>query len=211
MNRKDTFVRAMNSFIERNGENLSSQDIEPLVMNLAYLEVLKAQKTNVTIDPIKVLEDYSNTANELIPNLNFQPGIIINGYLATIAWDGLWIFLQEYFITKLGWTIDSEAIDYERFDSSSHTREEMGRFISKSEIKRKVELMFKDDKKTVVVRISESLSDKVAILESEFGNRKVYRGTDPDYRFTIVYDSFGSIEEFILDLLPKSLRITYHE
>ncbi len=211
MNRRDMFIRAMNAYIQRNGENLTKQDIEPVVMNLAYLEVLQAQKSGQYINSFEVLVDYSNAANELIPQLNFQPEVVHFGYQATLQWDGLLVFLQNFFSSKLGWSIDVDEVASERFDSSSHTREEFGRFVSKSDVKRKVELMFKDDKRTVVVRISETLTDKKAILESVNGNRKVYRGTDPDYRFTLVYDPFGSVEEFILELLPRSLRITYHE
>jgi hypothetical protein len=211
MNRKEMFIRALNTFIQRHGENLKKQDIEPIVMNLAYLEVLKANKAGQSINVNAVLLDYARAANESFPQLNFQAEVVMFGYQATLQWDGLWEFLQNYFSSTLGWSIDAEELISERFDSSSHTREEFGQFVSKSEVKRKVELMFKDDKKTLVVRISESLSDKKAILESINGNRKVYRGTDPDYRFTIAYDHFGSIEEVILDLLPRSLRITYHE
>jgi hypothetical protein len=211
MNRKDTFIHALNTYIQRNGENLTKQDIEPVVMNLAYLEVLQAKKSGRYVDEFNVLADFSSIANQLFPQLNFQPEAVLFGYQATIQWDGLWEFLQEFFSNKLGWSIDVEEVVSERFDSSSHTREEFGRFVSKSDVKRKVELLFKDDKRTVVVRISESLADKKAILESVNGNRKIYRGTDPDYRFTIVYDDFGTIEEFILDLLPRNLRITYHE
>lgn len=211
MNRKDQFIRTMNVYIQRNGENLTKQDIEPVVMNLAYLEVMQAKNSGQFIDSSKVLADYANAANELIPQLNFQPEMVGPGYHATIAWDGLWEFLQDYFSSKLGWSIDDEEIVSERFNSSSHTREESGEFVSRSDVKRTVEFMFKEDKKTLVVRISETLSDKKAVLESENGNRKIYRGTDPDYRFTIVYDPFGSVEEFVLDLLPRRLRITYHE
>jgi hypothetical protein len=211
MKRKDLFIRAMNEYIERNGERLTSEDIEPIVLNLAYLEVLQARKLGVYIDSWEVLEGYAEAANEMIPNLNFNAELFNPGYPMTIEWDGLWEFLQQYFNSKLGWSIDDEELVTERFDSSSHTREEAGKFVSKSEVKRKVEFMFKNDKKVLVVRISETLSDKKALLESENGNKKVYRGTDPDYRFTIVYDLFGSIEEFILDVLPRKLRITYHE
>jgi hypothetical protein len=212
MNRKDTFIRALNTYIQRNGENLTKQDIEPVVMNLAYLEVLQAKKSGRHVDEFNVLADYSSIANELFPQLNFhQPEAVLFGYQATIQWDGLWEFLQEFFASKLGWSIDIEEVVSERFDSASHTREQYGQFVSKSDIKRKVELLFKDEKRTVVVRISESLSEKKAFLESVNGNRKVYRGTDPDYRFTIVYDDFGTIEEFVLELMPSSLRITYHE
>lgn len=211
MNRKDTFIRALNTYIQRNGENLTKQDIEPVVMNLAYLEVLQAKKSGRHVDEFNVLADYSSIANELFPQLNFQPEAVLFGYQATIQWDGLWEFLQEFFASKLGWSIDIEEVISERFDSASHTREQYGQFVSKSDIKRKVELLFKDEKRTVVVRISESLSEKKAFLESVNGNRKVYRGTDQDYRFTIVYDDFGTIEEFVLELIPSSLRITYHE
>jgi len=211
MNRREMFIRTLNAFVQRHGENLTNQDIEPIVMNLAYLEVLQANRAGQSINAITVLVDYARAANESFPQLNFQAEVVMFGYQATLQWDGLWEFLQNYFSSKLGWSIDVEELVSERFDSSSHTREEFGQFISKSEVKRKVELMFKDDKRTLVVRISESLSDKKAILESTNGNRKVYRGTDPDYRFTIVYDHFGSIEDFVLDLLPRNLRITYHE
>lgn len=211
MNRREIFIESLNKLIQRNGENLPNADIEPLVMNLAYLDVLKARKSGTLVHDYEVLKEYAHTANELIPQLRFNPEALLFGYQATLQWDGLWEFLQNYFISKLAWNIDENDLTVERFDSSSHTREEFGQFVSKSDVNRKVELMFKDDKRTLNVRISESLSDKKAILVSSKENRKVYIGTDPDYKFTIVYDAFGTIEEFILELLPRNLRITYHE
>jgi hypothetical protein len=218
MNRKDTFIRALNTYIQRNGENLTKQDIEPVVMNLAYLEVLQAKKSGRHVDEFNVLADYSSIANELFPQLNFQPEALLFGYQATIQWDGLWEFLQNYFISKLGWNIDENNLLIERFDSSSHTREEFGQFVSKSDVIRKVEIIFSENRKIMLVNIAtpdqgffEGLSEKKAILEFENGHKKVYGGVDPDYKFTIVYDVFGTIEKFILELLPRHLRITYHE
>lgn len=212
MDKKEYFINTLNTYIQRNGDKLTQQDIEPLIMNLAYLEVLKSKKLGQNINEWDTLNGFSEIANQLIPSLNFQPQALLFGYQATIQWDGLWDFLQDYFGKKLGWNIDeNDEVDVERFDSSSHTREENGQFISRSEVKRKIELMFKEDKKSLLVRISESLSDKKANLESKVGNRSIYRGTDPDYRFTIIYDRFDTIEEFVLDVLPRSLRITYHE
>ena len=217
MNRKDTFIRALNTYIQRNGENLTKQDIEPVVMNLAYLEVLQAKKSGRHVDEFNVLADYSSIANELFPQLNFQPEALLFGYQATIQWDGLWEFLQNYFISKLGWNIDENNLLIERFDSSSHTREEFGQFVSKSDVIRKVEIIFSENRKIMLVNIAtpdqgffEGLSEKKAILEFENGHKKVYGGVDPDYKFTIVYDVFGTIEKFILELLPRHLRITYH-
>jgi hypothetical protein len=218
MNRKDTFIRALNTYIQRNGENLTKQDIEPVVMNLAYLEVLQAKKSGRHVDEFNVLADYSSIANELFPQLNFQPEALLFGYQATIQWDGLWEFLQNYFISKLGWNIDENNLLIERFDSSSHTREEFGQFVSKSDVIRNVEIIFSENRKIMLVNIAtpdqgffEGLSEKKAILEFENGHKKVYGGVDPDYKFTIVYDVFGTIEKFILELLPRHLRITYHE
>ena len=147
MNRKDTFIRALNTYIQRNGENLTKQDIEPVVMNLAYLEVLQAKKSGRHVDEFNVLADYSSIANELFPQLNFQPEALLFGYQATIQWDGLWEFLQNYFISKLGWNIDENNLLIERFDSSSHTREEFGQFVSKSDVIRKVEIIFSENRK----------------------------------------------------------------
>jgi hypothetical protein len=212
MDKKEYFINTLNTYIQRNGDKLTQQDIEPLIMNLAYLEVLKSKKLGQNINEWDTLNGFSEIANQFIPSLNFQPQALLFGYQATIQWDGLWDFLQDYFGKKLGWNIDeNDEVDVERFDSSSHTREENGQFISRSEVKRKIELMFKEDKKSLLVRISESLSDKKANLESKVGNRSIYRGTDPDYRFTIIYDRFDTIEEFVLDVLPRSLRIIYHE
>jgi hypothetical protein len=187
-------------------------------MNLAYLEVLQAKKSGRHVDEFNVLADYSSIANELFPQLNFQPEALLFGYQATIQWDGLWEFLQNYFISKLGWNIDENNLLIERFDSSSHTREEFGQFVSKSDVIRKVEIIFSENRKIMLVNIAtpdqgffEGLSEKKAILEFENGHKKVYGGVDPDYKFTIVYDVFGTIEKFILELLPRHLRITYHE
>jgi hypothetical protein len=211
MNRRDIFKRALTAFIDRNGDNLTSSEIEPIAMNLAYLEVSQAKKSGKSINAINVLIEYVQIANETFPLLNFHSESVLFGYQATLHWDGLWEFLQNYFSSKLGWSIDVEDLITERFDSSCHTREEYGQFITKSNTKRKVELMFKEDYNIVIVRISESLSDKKAMLESANGRSKIYRGTDPDYRFTVVYDNFGTIEEFILELIPRSLKIIYHE
>ena len=218
MNRREIFVESLNKLIQRNGENLPNADIEPLVMNLAYLEVLKARKSGTLVNDYEVLKDYAHTANELIPQLRFNPEVLLFGYQATLQWDGLWEFIQNYFSSKLGWNIDENSLTVERFDSSSHTREEFGQFVSKSDVIRKVEIIFSENRKIMVVNIAtpdqgffKGLSEKKAILEIENGHKKVYRGIDPDYKFTIVYDAFGTIEEFILELLPRNLRITYHE
>jgi hypothetical protein len=211
MTRKDRFIQAFNTYIQRNGENLKKQEIEPLIMNLAYLEVIKAKKSGQYIESMKVLVDYSNSANELIPGLNFQPEIVSLGYQATISWDGLWSFLIDYFSSKLGWNIDEKEVVYESFHSSCHSRYESNYLVSKSQVNRRIDFILTEDKCSILVRISESLSDKKAILDGVYGNRKVYKGSDPDYLFTIVYDSFGSIEEFVLEIVPRNLRIIYHE
>ena len=84
MNRKEMFIRALNTFIQRHGENLKKQDIEPIVMNLAYLEVLKANKAGQSINVNAVLLDYARAANESFPQLNFQAEVVMFGYQATL-------------------------------------------------------------------------------------------------------------------------------
>jgi hypothetical protein len=218
MSRREIFIESLNKFIDRNGENLTNSNIEPLVINLAYLEVLNSRKSGSIVNDYEVLKDYANIAKELIPYFSFNTEAVLFGYQATLQWDGIWDFIRNYFRNTLGSNIDEVKLEIERFDSSSHTREQFGQLVSKSEVNRKVEIIFSENKRTILVSIATpelgvlgGLSEKKAILEIENEHNKVYRGIDPDYRFTIVYDRFGTIEEFILDILTRSLRIIYHE
>jgi len=126
MDKKEIFINALNTYISRNGDELTQQDIEPLIMNLAYLDVYNARKNKKSVNEFEVLISYSWVAKQLIPTLDFEAHTYAFGFQATLEWDGLWEFLQDFFQRKLGWNIDeNDEVDVERFDSSSHTREEI--------------------------------------------------------------------------------------
>ena len=59
--------------------------------------------------------------------------------------------------------------------------------------------------------ISYSLSNKEANLTSVKGNSYTYIGTDPDFMFEFVLDSFNNIESFKLTRTDRNLRIEYME
>jgi hypothetical protein len=59
--------------------------------------------------------------------------------------------------------------------------------------------------------ISETLSNKEANLTSVKGEKYIYVGTDPDFGFEFILDSYGNIEIFSLTRTDRNLRIDYLE
>lgn len=208
---KNVIIRNLNILIQRSGENnVNQEQFQALVLNLAYLHVMKQRRKGIAVNQIEVLKEYADSACELIPE---TPNLMmtLGGYMATLQWDGLWDFLREYFLDKLGIAIDNVSMIGESFNSSFHRRYENGHLTSEDYADRIVSIQFSDDKKECLLRISPTLSDKKAYLYSIEERQHIYNGTDPDYKFIIYYDRFGSIERFSLVRTDRDLRIDYYE
>ena len=217
MNRADEISRLYAIYAKRlNRPKLNADEFQPLVLNIAYLEIAKAKKNHLLYDTRKLFIEYTKAALEVIPEYENEVNdprysAMYLGFSATAEWDGLWNFLREYFESKLGIRIDDEQRNTLRFDSSKHNRYENGKLVTSSVADRKVVISLSQDMKNAQFSISESLSNKEANLISINENKYIYIGTDPDFMFEFVLDSHGNIEIFSLTRTDRNLKIDYLE
>ncbi len=204
-------------YAERLGKiKLNVEEFQPLVLNIAYLEIAEAKKNNIPYDTRKLIIEYTQAAIETIPEYAQEVNdpayaAMYYSFNATAEWDGLWNFLRDYFESKLGIKIDNETRKIIRYDSTIHNRYENGNLVTTSEALRKVQINLSQNLKNAQFSISESLSNKEANLISVKGNKYIYVGTDPDFMFEFVLDSFGNVELFSLIRTDKNLRLDYLE
>jgi len=217
MNKVEEISRMYTLYTKRlNRNKLSLEEFHPLVMNIAYLEIAKAQKNNLNYDTEKIYFEYMQSALEAIPEFDKvvndpRYSMLYLGFAATAEWDGLWNFLSEYFESNLGIKIGAESMKTLRFDSSIHNRYENGMHVSSGESIRKVIIVVSPDMKNAQFSISESLSNKEGNLFSVSENNYIYIGTDPDFKFEFVLDNYGNVEIFNLIRKDLNLRIEYLE
>jgi hypothetical protein len=217
MSRSKKISELYRVYAKRLGKNkLNAEEFQPMVLNMAYLEIAQAKKNGMSYDTKKLFIEYTQAAIEAIPEYAKEVNdprysTMYVGFAATAEWDGLWNFLRDYFESKLGVKIDNESRKIIRFDSSVHNRYENGNLVTTSEALRKVEINLSQDLKNAQFSISESLSNKEGNLISVKGNKYIYVGTDPDFMFEFVLDSFGNIELFSLTRTDRNLRIDYLE
>jgi hypothetical protein len=217
MNKADEISRLYAIYAKRlNQTKLNVEEFQPLVLNIAYLEIAKAKKNHLPYDTRKLFNEYTQAALEVIPEYENEVNdprysTLYFGFAATAEWDGLWNFLREYFESKLGVSIDNEVRKTLRYDSSIHNRYENDKLVSSSEAVRKVVISLSQDMNNAQFSISESLSNKEGNLLSVKGNNYIYMGTDPDYRFEFVLDFYGNIEMFAIIRTDRNLRIDYLE
>jgi hypothetical protein len=195
---------------------LSKEEFQPLVLNMAYLEIAQAKRNDLSYDTREVFIKYTKAALLAIPDYqeavnNPKYSSMYLGFAQTVEWDGLWNFLREYFESKLGIKIDNEERKIFRYDSSTHKRYEEGNLVGTWEALRKVVINLSPDMKNGQFSISESLSNKEAHLISIDGNKYTYVGNDPDFMFEFVLDSFSNVESFSLIRIDRNLRIDYLE
>lgn len=217
MNKTDEISRLYAIYAKRlNREKLNAEEFQPLVLNIAYLEIAQAKKNGIPYDTKKLFIEYTQAALEAIPEYEKEVNdprytTMYFGFAATAEWDGLWNFLREYFESKLGIKIDNEARKTLRYDSSMHNRFENGQLVTSSEALRKVVISLSPDMKNAQFSISESLSNKEGNLIAVKDNKYTYVGTDPDFMFEFVLDFYGNIELFSLTRKDRNLRIDYLE
>ncbi len=199
-----------------NKTKLTTEEFQPLVLNLAYLEIATAKKKGLPYNTRKLFLEYTLAALEAIPEYSKEvedpryEGMYFS-FQMTAEWDGLWNFLRDYFETNLGISIDNETRKIFRFDSSIHKRFENNVLITTSQAPRKITINLSEDLKNAQFSISESLSNKEANIYRIIDNKYVYIGTDPDFMFEFLLDDFNNIEKFSLTRTDRNLRIEYLE
>jgi hypothetical protein len=151
MKKSEKIAEYYNLYAKRIGKKkLTSEEYQPLVLNIAYLEIALAKKNKIPYDTQSLFIEYTQAALSAIPEYQNEvndpryPALFI-GFNATAEWDGLWSFLCDYFESKLGIRLDNEEKITYRLDSTFHERYEKGKLITRSEANRKVIITLSKD------------------------------------------------------------------
>lgn len=170
-------------------------------------DVIGANKNLFT----SIISDFLRAAYQIFPN-HWQvgkDGIFIHMIAANLSWSGMWDHLVTYFLKEHGEDIDDNKKESLIFYSQKHHRFEFNKFVSEAVVERNVNITFFNDGEYIMVSIEPSLSSKKAKLSSNQGQKLIYIGEDPDYRFTIELDAYDEVEKFTLELLDRSVKIEY--
>lgn len=218
--------KGLQNIQERQGF-LSLQDVEAEVINQACKYIIQNFSNQVN-----AVHDINKIGTVIMGNMKFQPIALVfvdaastifpNEYgekertaafqciYSNISWAGMWDFLRDYFQKKHGVQIDNVKSEPMIFYSQRHTRFERGIQVSESVVERNVNINFFNGQSEIIVSIEPTLSAKKAYLFSNSNNILVYNGADPDYRFTLKLDKFDEVEEFILELPNRALKLCYY-
>lgn len=227
-NAKQILGQSISNLYQRRG-SITSNDLEAEVINNACLYILRNQKDkmqegktieaiflgvlNATQDSLPIAKAFTDGAMELFPEYYTDKEAIsaTMGIQQNVAWDGMWDFLRDYFQKNHGIQIDQEETEPTIFYSTKHKRYENNSFVSESEVERTINLNFVDNKEELIIGIAPSLSPKKSYKLESSGNSVKYKGYDPDYLFTVTYDEFDEIEQFVLEIPNRRLKIVYFE
>ena len=205
---KEVIAHSISNLQTRRGQ-ITIADVEVEVINNACLFILK----NKDIANAMIYADFfTKAASELIPQYSERETIsAIMGIPQNVQWEGMWDFLRDYFQKNHGIQIDNVETTPSIFYSTRHERYENSILTSESEIERTINLSFINGKKEIVVSIEPSLSPKKGYRISNNQNQMQFKGFDPDYFFTVNFDTFDEVETFVLEMPNRNLKIVYFE
>tara|TARA_B100002049_G_C16082144_1_gene377733 strand:- start:2110 stop:2745 length:636 start_codon:yes stop_codon:yes gene_type:complete len=205
---KRLLAQSITNLQNRRGK-ITIADVEAEVINNACLSILKNKDTQNAITYAQI---FTESAQELIPQYSERESMsALVGIQQNILWDGMWDFLRDYFQKNHGIQIDEVETEPAIFYSNKHKRYENNSLVSESEVERTINLNFMDNKEVLVIGIAPSLSPKKSYKLERNGNSVKYKGDDPDYLFTVIYDDFDEIEQFTLEMPNRGLKIVYFE
>ena len=209
---------------EKRNKHLSVDMLEAEVINNACLYILRKKREvelegHSQIDHTEVnqiIYAFIKAANNLFPDdyNSSESQAALVAIPQNCAWPGMWGFLKDYFQEKHDIDIDENIALPEHFHTSFYEIYQNNQLINTEEKSSLVKLSFSQGIKDLMVSIENdkrgrSLSPKHAKLISNNNNIRIYTGIDPDFRFTIYYDRFDGIKEFILERIDLHLKHRY--
>jgi hypothetical protein len=208
---KQILAKSIINLEQRRGKGtIIVSDVEAEVINNACLYILKRQKEGKSFDSMFIAQTFTNAACSIIPQYQEQHAMIaLMGIQQNVAWEGMWNYLRDYFRKNHGIQIDSITVAPKVFYSTSHERYENGILVNDGPADRTINLSFANANKELMVSIEPTLSPKSSVLFKQEEKKFIYIGTDPDYKFMVLFDAFDEIEKFILELPNRKIRIEY--
>ncbi len=203
---KEILAKSIQNLQTRRGQ-ITMVDVEAEVINNACLSILK-NKNNA--NAMSYANIFTKAASELITQYSEREAVsAMMGIPQNVQWEGMWDFLRDYFQKNHGFQIDSIETIPSIFYSTKHKRYEV--LTSESEVERTINISFINDKKEIVVSIEPSLSPKKGYVISKNQNQMQFKGFDPDYLFTVSFDTFNEVDTFVLEMPNRNLKIVYFE
>jgi hypothetical protein len=216
----DSFQHLM----KRNGQ-LNLGDVEAEVINQACKYIIKNENGLKTVHDVTQIGSvigenmihlptataFTSAASRLFPDHYGKSEIAAgnNGIIQNISWAGMWDFLSDYFLKNHGITIDNTEKEPIIFYSVHHDRYQDGQMVNSSPVERNINLVFLEERQEVIVSIEPTLSAKKARLISKKDDVYTYQGYDPDYIFHVHLNRFDEIDQFILELPNRNLKLIY--
>ena len=205
---KQILAQSITNLQTRRGQ-ITIEDVEAEVINNACLFILKNNEIHKATEYALI---FTTAASELISQYTQTEAVsALMGIPQNVEWEGMWDFLRDYFQKNHGIQIDNIETTPIIFYSTKHKRFEKGNLITESEVIRTININFIDDKKEIVVSIEPSLSPKKGYAVSKNQSQIQFKGFDPDYFFTVIFDDFDEVETFILEMPNRNLKIIYVE
>jgi len=205
---KQILSQSITNLQSRRGQ-ITMADIEAEVINNACLAILKNKDI---ANSMIYANHFTEAASELISQYSEREAVsAMMGIPQNIQWEGMWDFLRDYFQKNHGIQIDNIETTQSIFYSTKHKRYENGVLTLESEVERTINISFINDKKEILVSIEPSLSPKRGYVINKSQNQIQFKGFDPDYLFTLTFDTFDEVETFVLEMPNRSLKIIYFE
>lgn len=205
---KGILSQSITNLQSRRGQ-ITIADVEAEVINNACLSILKNKDIANSMSYANL---FTKAASELIPQYSERESTsAMIGIPQNVQWEGMWDFLRNYFQKNHGIQIDNVETTPSIFYSTKHKRYENGVLSSESEVERTINISFINEKKEIVVSIEPALSPKKGYIISKNQNQMQFKGFDPDYLFTVTFDTFDEVETFVLEMPNRGLKIVYFE
>lgn len=215
--------------LEKRKGAITQGDLEAEIINHACLAILKNQNEkldsgnsikdillgalNSTQENESIAHSFIDAAKELLPEYISDEEIemVMTGIEQNLQWDGIWNFLVDYFRENHDIQIDyAESIPLIFFSERQETFED-GILQATSEKGVTIFLNFNEGHRYLLVKIDPDLPRQKGVLTSREENSFNYKSLNKHYSFTVIYDEYDEVAEFIFEDIGRQTEIHYYE
>ncbi|MFW6310079.1 MAG: hypothetical protein ACOC1D_03170 [Prolixibacteraceae bacterium] len=215
--------------LEKQKGSITQGDLEAEIINHACLAILKNQNEKVgsgnsikdillgalnsTQENESIAHSFINAAKELLPEYfsDEEAEMVMKGIEQNLEWDGIWNFLKDYFTANHGIHIENDESVPIIFFSERQETFKNGILLAQSKRETTIFINFDKDYRYVMVKIDPDLPRQKGILISRDENTLQYKSLNKHYIFTIHYDEYDEVKEFIFEDIGRQTEIHYYE